>query len=111
MTIDDLAGELAEEKEELARNKENAALKKREAALDSQSCDRTVKILGLCRKTEIVPSHGREDTEAAADPSRSRHERHHFRSPVFRPTVAIRLTWQSSRLRPVVSAPKLQRLP
>ena len=34
MTIDDRAGELAEEKGELARNKENAALKKRDAALD-----------------------------------------------------------------------------
>ena len=33
-----------------------------------------------------------EDTEAAADPSRSRHERHHVRAPVFRPTVAIRLS-------------------
>lgn len=43
--------------------------------------------------TEILPSHGREGTEAAGgDPSRSRHERHHFRVPLLQLTVAIRLS-------------------
>jgi hypothetical protein len=57
-----------------------------------------------------VPSHGQEDTGAAAgDPSRFRYERDHFRSPALQPTVAIRLSLatqqpSASRLCPYAAA-------